>query len=75
MTATVSPEDGSTVVPAYQWADFFATRFKKITGIKKYQHFKVISSSPGSVFVRELSNSPEQEIDPSSETAVGSRQG
>ena len=58
----VSSKDGSTIVQTHDWTDFFATRMKKITGIKKFHHFRVSSSSPGSVFVRELSDSPEVEI-------------
>ena len=54
----VSREDGSTVVPTYDWTDFFATRFKKITGIKKFHHFRISSSSPGCVFVKERIDSP-----------------
>ena len=56
----VSREDGSTIMPTYDWTDFFAPRLK-ITGIKKYHHFQV-SSSPGSVLVREQSDTPEVEI-------------
>jgi len=39
----VSREDGSTIISTFDWTDFFAT--KKITGIKKYHHFRKNSSS------------------------------
>ena len=29
-------EDGTVMVPIYNWTYFFATRFRKIPGIKKY---------------------------------------
>ena len=35
-------EDGSTIVPTYNWTDFFAPRMK-ISGIKKFHHFRVSS--------------------------------
>lgn len=59
----VSREDGSTIVSTFDWTDFFVTRMKKITGIKKYHHFRTTSSSPGKVFVREQCDSPEIELD------------
>ena len=55
----VSREDGSTVVPTYDWTDFFATRMRKIVGIKKFLHFRMPSSSPGIVFAKEHSDSTE----------------
>ena len=36
---------------------------KKITGIKRYHHFRVMSSHPGSVFVQERSDTPEVKTD------------
>ena len=46
----------------YSWTDFFYARFKKVNWIKKFHHFKLISSKPGSVFVRERSDTAEFEI-------------
>ena len=51
----VSREDGTTIVPTLDWTNF-ATRLKKIQGIKKFHHFRVSSSSPGYVFVKERSD-------------------
>ena len=47
----VCNEDGSTIVPTYDWTDFFAPQLKKISGIKKYHHFRCDSSKPGRVYV------------------------
>ena len=55
----VYTEDGSTVVPTYNWTDFFATRMRKIVGIKTFHHFRMSSSSPGNVFAKEYSDSVE----------------
>ena len=53
----VSTEDGSTVVPTYNWTDFFATQMRKIVGIKKFHHFTMSSSSPCDVFAKEYGDS------------------
>ena len=58
----VSREDGTTIVPTLDWTDFFATKLKKIQGIKKLHHFRVSSSSPGHVFVKERSDTVERDI-------------
>ena len=58
----VSCEDGGTIVPTFNWTDFFATKMKKIPGIKKLHHFRFDSSSPGKVFVREQCDTPETEL-------------
>ena len=57
----VSREDGSTVVTTYDWTDFFAPRMKKIAGIKKLHHFRMTSSSPGCVYVKNQFDSPTEE--------------
>lgn len=58
----VCKEDGSTIVPTYDWANLFAEHFRKLPSIKKYHHFRMSSSSPGMVFVKEHSDSPEVEF-------------
>ena len=55
----VSREDGSTIVPTFNWTDFFAPKMKRIPGIKKLYHFRFESASPGCVFTKERSDSPE----------------
>ena len=51
------------IVQTYDWTDHFAPCMKKITGIKKYHHFRLSSSSPGSIFVKAESDSTEVKID------------
>ena len=55
----VSREDGSTIVPTYDWTSFFAPHFKKLPGIKKIHHFRMSSSEPGVVFFKEHSDTTE----------------
>ena len=59
----VCNEDGSMIVPTYDWTDFFAPHLKKIVGIKKYHHFRCDSSKPGVVYVKEHADTSELEID------------
>ena len=56
----VCDEGGRTIVPTYDWTDFFAPHLKKIIGIKKYHHFRFDSSNPG---VKEHVDTPELEIE------------
>ena len=53
----VTREDGTTVVPGYDWTSFFAVRMKKLTGIKKFHHFYFDSAKPGEVVVKVRSDS------------------
>ena len=59
MAQLVCKENGSTIVPTHNWASHFAPNFKKIPSIKKYHHFKMSSSYPGMVFVKEHADSAE----------------
>ena len=61
-TQLVCNQDGSTIVPNYDWTDFFAPQLKKITGIKKYHHFQCDSSKLGRVYVKENAGTVEVEI-------------
>lgn len=54
----VSREDGSTIIPTFNWTDFFAPKMKKIRGIKKLHHFRMDSASPGCVFAKEQCDTP-----------------
>ena len=56
-----STEDAGVIVPTYDWTTFFAPHLKKISGIKKYYHFRFESSEPGVVYVKERINSPNEE--------------
>lgn len=58
----VTLEDGTNVVPMLDWTSFFAPRMKKITGIKKLNHFHFNSAKPGVITVKEHSDTPEHEI-------------
>ena len=49
----VSKEGGSIIVPSCDWTGFLAPHMKKIVGIKNFNHFRMSSSSPGDVFLRE----------------------
>ena len=51
----VSKEDGSIIVPSYDWTGFLAPHMKKIVDIENFLHFRMSSSSPGDVFLRESS--------------------
>ena len=57
----VSREDGSVIVPTYDWTDFFASSFKKVIGIKKLRHFRFSASEPGCVFTKQCCDSDEEE--------------
>ena len=52
-------EDGSVIVPTYDWQEYFATYCTKVKGIKKLHHLRFDSASPGCVFVKESAGSNE----------------
>ena len=51
--------DGSIIVPVYNWTDLFATRFKKILGIKKLHHFRFPLAERGMVYTKTRSDGKE----------------
>ena len=53
----VGTEDGTVLVPVYNWADFFSRRFHKVPRMKSYHHFSFSSSTPGVVTLKEYSDS------------------
>ena len=58
----VAIEDGTTVVPVFDWTTFFAIRFRKlpgIKGIKKLHHFRFPGSEPGVVYMKTQSDEEE----------------
>lgn len=57
-----STEDGTIIVPTYNWSDYFAEHFKSIPGIKKYHHFHFSMSNPGIVLMKENSESPSKQV-------------
>lgn len=58
----VCSEDGIMTVPIYDWSTFLAPHYKKVTGIKKFHHFRFSSSSPGTVFIKEYADSDEEAL-------------
>ena len=60
----VCDESGATIVPTYDWTDFFAAHLKKITSIKKYHHFRCNTSQPSVVFIKKHADTDEEKIDP-----------
>lgn len=59
----VCTEDGRTLVPNYDWTDFFVPHMKKVQGIKKLHHFRFTSLEPGVVYVKEHADTPERKIE------------
>ena len=55
----VGTQEGDAIVAAYSWDKFFSAYFSKLVGIKKFQHFRFASSSPGTVFAKQYSDSQE----------------
>lgn len=58
----VSTEDGTTLVPTYDWTDYFAPNMSKISGIKKMHHFRFTSSEPGIVYTKLQCDTPEKRM-------------
>ena len=50
----VGTQDGTTVVPMYEWSTYFDSHTIKtaLKGITKMHHFRFSSSNPGKVFVK-----------------------
>ena len=55
-------ENGTIVVPTYDWAGFLAPRFRKFSGIKKFHHFRFVSSELGVVYARKHSDTAEEKV-------------
>ena len=53
----VGNEDGSTIVPVYDWTSFFAPKMKKVPSIKKYSHFQMDKTTPGIINLKLRSDS------------------
>ena len=60
----VGRQDGTVVVPTYDWAKFFDTPFRQgaLKGIKSMHHLTFTDTKPGSAIVKDTVNSPEREI-------------
>ena len=55
----VGAQSGETLVPMYNWSQFFEPHFRVLPSIKTYHHFHFNSSSPGTVILKKFSNSNE----------------
>ena len=55
--------DGTVLVPVYDWANFFAKYFKKFPNIKQFHHFRFKKETPGVVYNKQFSDSPEMTFD------------
>ncbi len=57
----VGTEDGTVIVPQFDWAEYFATFFRRqaFKGIKSLHHLVFSSSTPGIAMVREFTDSPQ----------------
>ena len=53
----VGSQSGEVLVSTYDWLSFFATSFKKLSGIKKYHQFKFTKNTPGEVVLKVYSDS------------------
>ena len=53
----VGNEDGSIIVPVYDWTSFFAPKMKKVPLIKKYRHFQMDKTTPGIINLKLCSDS------------------
>uniref|UniRef100_A0A1X7T0K5 DUF7869 domain-containing protein n=1 Tax=Amphimedon queenslandica TaxID=400682 RepID=A0A1X7T0K5_AMPQE len=54
----VGSSNGELIVETLDWCSYFATLFKKIKGIKGFQHFVVNATSPGVVAARQAVDGP-----------------
>ena len=57
----VGAQDGSTIVPSRDWAKFLSSHFRRLDGIKQYQHFRFERDHPGVVFLRKTATADEEE--------------
>ena len=55
----VTAEDGTIIVPTYNWTDLFAPHFSIFEKLKDYHHFSFDSSKPGVVTAKIRSDSKE----------------
>ena len=52
-------EDGTVLVPTYDWQEYFNSFCTKVAGIKKLHHIRFDSAHPGYIFVKERAGSEE----------------
>ena len=56
----VGSQTGEPIVPVRDWANFLGPKFKRLTGIKRFHHFRFDKSSPGVVYLKLHSSSEEE---------------
>ena len=59
-TQLVGSQSGEPIVPIRDWASFLEPQFKRLTGIKRYHHFRFDRCSPGVVYLKLHSGSDEE---------------
>ena len=55
-------EDGSEVIPVYEWTAFLKGHFRKIPRIKIFQHFTVKADKPDTLYLKQSGDSAETEF-------------
>ena len=62
MAQLVGRQDGTTIVPMYDWSSYFDEHTIKtaLKGITKMHHFRFTKTHPGKVFVKNKSSDPER---------------
>ena len=55
-------EDGTVIMPTYNWKMHFTSKFKTVPHIKTYHHFRFTSDTPRSVFVNTHADADETQI-------------
>ena len=59
----VVDENGTTIVPTFDWTNFFVTHFKRFVSIKQYHHFRFVASEPGVVYARRNADTAEVKVE------------
>ena len=59
ITELVRLEDGTVLVPTYDWVEFLGLHFRKIPQINKQHHFIFTTTSRGKVALKEFNDSEE----------------
>ena len=60
----VGREDGTTIAPQFDWAEFFQPHFRRgaFDGIKSWHHLRFSSAAPGQAKVRKTCNAEEETL-------------
>ena len=55
----VGSQSGEVIVPVYDWTQFLGEHFRKVLKMKSYHHFTFTSAKPGTVYLKQFSDSNE----------------